>query len=150
MTDPISHGINLALLTYILPKIIISGIIGSLIGFVREKQKKPAGIKTYALICIGSALFTACSYLVVFASSNSDPSRIVAQIVSGVGFLGAGMVFKSNDKVVGLTSAAFVWTVSALGVLIGLGGYSISAIIGLGLIVFTSITSKFERGYFPE
>ena len=151
MIDPLSHGFDPALFWYLFPKIGLSLCLGTLIGFVREKQGKPAGIKTYALITVGVTLFTACSILAGSGQVHGvDPTRIVAQVVSGIGFLGAGMIFKDQDRVTGLTSAAYVWFVAALGILIGLGGYLAGLVIGVGMVIFTSLSARFEKWKFSE
>ena len=148
MHDPIVHGMNPELLAYICPKILISTLIGFMIGYFRESQGKPSGIKTHVLLCVGTTLFTASGFLIASSFPNTDVSRIIGQIVTGIGFLGAGNIYKSQDKVNGLTSAAFVWFVAALGVLCGLGGYALSLGLTVFFIIFTSIVSRFERKHF--
>jgi putative Mg2+ transporter-C (MgtC) family protein len=152
MIDPISSSLDPAILWYILPKFFIAALVGATLGFMREKQNKPAGIKTHMFLCIGSTLFTCASYISVM-QSHGDPSRVLAQIVSGIGFIGAGAIFKSStdqSKVYGLTSAAFLWAVCALGVLVGLGGYLLTLLLTALIILFTQISLKFERKYFND
>lgn len=98
-------------------------LLGFLIGYDREKKMKAAGIKTNMLICIGSTLYTAVSILIQSSHNDgfSDPARIAAQIVSGIGFLGAGAIIQSRGSVKGLTTAATIWVVAAVGVTIGAG-----------------------------
>ena len=99
----------------------LATLLGGAIGVERELGGKPAGLRTNILICIGSALYTKLS--LTMASANSDPTRIAAQIVTGVGFIGAGTILHARGAVVGLTSAATIWVVSAIGVALGAGFY---------------------------
>lgn len=104
-------------------KICLAILCGGLIGLERELKHKPAGLRTNILICVGSVLFTAVSILMAGSTPDhpGDPTRVAAQIVSGIGFLGGGMILQSGGSVSGLTSAATVWVVAAIGMCIGLG-----------------------------
>ena len=93
---------------------------GSLIGLEREFKNKDAGIKTSIFICIGAAIFT---YLGTRIVGTNDNSRVIAQIVSGIGFIGGGVIIYEKDKVQGLTSAVIIWVTAAIGILNGLGMY---------------------------
>ncbi|BBH54193.1 MgtC/SapB family protein [Fluviispira sanaruensis] len=146
---------ELDVLIFLLPKVGVALFVGTLVGIEREYRGKLAGIKTNALICAASALFTAVSLLMSeYESSNpvisADVTRIVAQIVSGIGFIGAGAIFKSSSKVQGLTTAAVIWTVSALGILIGFGIFLSTILITIGLIFFLSLTSYIEKRFFKN
>ncbi len=105
----------------IVTKLVIAAIFGILIGLEREFHKKPAGMRTHALVCMGAALFTVLSFS--FSGSNVDESRIAAGIVTGIGFLGAGIVFRAEDRVRGITTAAELWVLAAIGVAVGMGMY---------------------------
>jgi len=97
-------------------------ILGGLIGLDREKKNKSAGIKTNMLICIGATLYTAMSIILQKETGGiSDPNRVAAQVVSGIGFLGAGAIIQGKGSVIGLTTAATIWVVAAIGVCIGTG-----------------------------
>lgn len=136
------------LLLYFIPKVIVATICGSFIGIERELKSKAAGLKTNIAVCVGSTLFTATSLLVIGMSSNtaSDVNRVVAQIVSGIGFLGAGAIVKSSSKsVAGLTTASFIWLLGAMGVLVGCGGYKIALILTAGFVMMTLVVSKVEE-----
>ncbi len=98
--------------------ILISVLCGFIIGFEREIHNKPAGLKTVSLVVLGSAIFT---FVSVRGFNSADDSRVAAQIVSGIGFLGAGVILRSELKVIGLTTAATLWVASAIGILIGTG-----------------------------
>ncbi|MCK4531507.1 MAG: MgtC/SapB family protein [Candidatus Aenigmarchaeota archaeon] len=119
-------------------KLIVSAVLGGLVGFEREIHRKPAGLRTHSLVCIGATLFTIMSINIV----GADPSRIAAGIVMGIGFLGAGMIFKSEDRVRGLTTAAELWVLAAIGLAIGLGFY-FAALITTLIIIFILIPLKY-------
>lgn len=99
----------------------LATLLGGAIGLERELGGKPAGLRTNILICIGSVLYTHLS--IAMAGSNVDPTRVAGQIVTGVGFIGAGTILHARGAVVGLTSAATIWVVAAIGVALGSGFY---------------------------
>jgi putative Mg2+ transporter-C (MgtC) family protein len=109
-------------------QIVTALFLGGLVGLDRERKMKSAGIKTNILICLGACLYTSVSLLNIPAGSIADPNRIAAQIVSGIGFLGAGAIIQSRGHVVGLTTAATIWVVAAIGLTIG-SGYPFVAIL---------------------
>ena len=133
----------LQLLPYFLPRILVATACGAIIGIDREFKLKVAGIRTFILICVGSALLTAISYL-ISEHTNSDPTRIIGQIITGIGFLGAGVIFKSEDKVIGVTTSAFIWVVSAIGILAGMGAIWTPIILTLGLLIISLIFESIE------
>lgn len=120
-------------------------LVGFILGYEREYRAKPAGVKTYAMICLGATIIT---YMSLHISSHADASRMAAQIVSGLGFIGAGAIFQSKRIITGLTTAATLWVVGSLGILIG-AGYIVDALIALLLIymffVFTKLIQKPNR-----
>jgi putative Mg2+ transporter-C (MgtC) family protein len=113
----------------LLLKLLLATVLGGAIGFEREIAGKPAGLRTNILICIGAALFTHLSIHIAqigFTPDGrpyGDTTRIAAQIVSGIGFLGAGAILHAHGAVVGLTTAATIWVVAAVGSAIGAGAY---------------------------
>lgn len=117
--------------TEIITRLILAAVIGSVLGLERKIHNKPGGTRTHALVCLGSALFTITS---MDFSGTGDPSRIAAGIVTGIGFLGAGTIFKTKNRVLGLTTAAELWTVAAIGIAVGAGMYFVS--IAAAIIVF--------------
>lgn len=120
---------------YIL-RLIAAILAGSLIGLERELHDKPAGFRTNILICFGSALFTVLSVKMV-GEAYSDRARIAAQIVTGVGFLGAGTVVHFKGNVLGLTTAATIWAVASIGMAFGAGEYVIgivATLLGAGVL----------------
>jgi len=124
-------------------KLLITAIVATLIGFDREKRHKPAGIRTNMIVGIISCLIMIVSLKIGNSSigmlNNADPARLAAQVISGIGFLGAGAILKNEDKVEGLTTAAGLWAVAGLGLAIGYGLYILSIvaaiIIFLGLLL---------------
>lgn len=114
-------------------KILLAVLAGGLIGVEREFRDKAAGFRTIIFICVGACLFTLLS---IKFSPSSDPNRIAANIVTGVGFLGAGVILRDGGKVIGLTTASIIWFTAAIGMGIGGGEYVISAITVLvGMVV---------------
>jgi putative Mg2+ transporter-C (MgtC) family protein len=108
-------------------QILTALFLGGIVGFDREQKMKAAGLKTNILICIGATLYTTISLLAAYDTNNLvDPNRVGAQIVSGIGFLGAGAIIQGRGNVIGLTTAATIWVVAAIGYTIG-AGYPISA-----------------------
>jgi putative Mg2+ transporter-C (MgtC) family protein len=124
-----------ALRVDLLIKLSLAVLLGGMIGFERELSGKPAGLRTNILICIGAALLMDISTRVGLVDGHriGDPGRIAAQVVTGVGFIGAGTIMQGAGVVTGLTSAATIWVVAAIGMAIG-GGYYVEA-LGTGLLV---------------
>ena len=121
-------------------RLVLATIAGGLIGLEREVVHKPAGVRTHMLVSLGSALFI----LMIIESVPEGIDKIVAGIATGVGFLGAGTILKTKNEVHGLTTAASIWTVSAVGLSIGLGYYLMSLIaVGLVLIVLHLMKLEF-------
>ncbi|TAE23877.1 MAG: MgtC/SapB family protein [Cytophagales bacterium] len=121
-------------------RLALALLIGGLIGAEREYHSKAAGFRTMIMICVGSALFTLASGRI-----GEEGDRIAANIVNGIGFLGAGIIFKEESRVKGLTTAATVWAVGALGMCIGAGHYDIGltgAAVILGCLWLLSGTSN--------
>ena len=111
------HFLRLELLL----QLILAVILGGIIGLERELKGKPAGLRTNVLISIGATLFTVLSMRM--AAERGDPGRVAAQILAGVGFIGAGTILHTRGAVTGLTSAATIWVVAAIGMALGTGAY---------------------------
>ncbi len=107
-------------------RLAVAAFLGAVIGYERARAKKAAGIRTHLLISTGAALFTIIS--VWGFAGNADPSRIAAGVVAGIGFLGAGAILRHERGVEGLTTAAAIWAVAAIGVAIGAGLYVVGAV----------------------
>lgn len=118
-------------------RLLLSTLLGGLIGFERETHGRPAGLRTHILVCLGSTLFTIISYIV--AGHTFDPGRIAAQIITGVGFLGAGTIIHQGSVVRGLTTAASIWTVAAIGMGVGVGGQALTLAVITAIILFITL-----------
>ena len=134
------------ILVYLL-RIIVAGICGGIIGYERKNRGKEAGIKTHIIVALASALMMIVSKygfndLAFGEDFKLDPSRVASQIVSGVGFLGAGMIFIQKRTVQGLTTAAGIWATSGIGMAIGCGMYTIGILSSFVIIVVQFITHK--------
>jgi putative Mg2+ transporter-C (MgtC) family protein len=119
----------------LIERLLLAAAIGAIVGIEREYRHKTAGLRTNILITVGSALFTMVSYELA-ATPGSDPSRVAAQIVTGIGFLGAGAIMRTDSGVQGLTTAATVWVNAALGMAAGAGEYRLAL---LGAIVTLAV-----------
>src|SRR5438445_4421435 len=124
-------------------QLALGTILGGAIGLERELGGKPAGLRTNILICLGSVLYTKLS--VAMAAGNADPTCIAAQIVTGVGFIGAGTILHARGAVVGLTSAATIWVVAAIGVALGASSYWEAAGTTLLVLVVLQGLGRVER-----
>ena len=122
-------------------RLAVSALLAAFIGVEREAHEHPAGMRTHILVCIGSTLFTLCSYSVSHSISGHifDPARITAQIVTGVGFLGAGTIIHRGSMVRGLTTAASIWAVAAIGVAVGIGGQMLLLAVVASVFVFATL-----------
>lgn len=126
-------------------KLLLAMLLGGLIGAEREYRSKAAGLRTTIMICLGSTLFT----LVSQRLGVGETDRIAANIVNGIGFLGAGIIYKEDNRVKGLTTAATIWAVAALGMCLGGGFYDI-ALVGFGvvmgsLLLLTNFANRISR-----
>jgi putative Mg2+ transporter-C (MgtC) family protein len=109
-------------------RLLTAALLGAVLGFERELRQKSAGLRTNILIAIGSALFTLMSYELAGEAAGADPGRVAAQIVTGIGFLGAGAIMRTDSGVHGLTTAAAIWVNAAVGVAAGGGEYHLAFI----------------------
>ncbi len=109
--------------TTVVLQIALAALLGSMIGFERAVKDKPAGIRTHAVVCIATTLFTAVGFAAISLSPQGHMGHILAGIVTGVGFIGAGVIFREREGVYGITSAANLWAVAIIGITIGLGYY---------------------------
>ncbi|NLW90858.1 MAG: methyltransferase [Syntrophomonadaceae bacterium] len=129
-------------------KLALACILGGLIGLERESLNRPAGLRTYTLVCVGSTLAMIVSidiYLLYHHTVQADPGRIAAQVISGIGFLGAGTIMREGATVRGLTTAAGLWVVACIGLAVGAGLY-LPAVVTTLLILFVLIYFvKFEQ-----
>lgn len=132
-------------------QILLALLLGGVIGFERERSNKPAGLRTHMLVAAGTTAFTLASVHGFEGGNPGDTSRVAAQIVSGIGFLGAGTIFRSGSEVRGLTTAATVWLVAALGMLVGLEMYWLAIFTTvISAIVLRFLNLQVPRASYPE
>jgi putative Mg2+ transporter-C (MgtC) family protein len=134
-------------------KLMLALLAGGLIGMNRERHKQPAGFRTHILICLGSTLLMILSIYIpqtYFDFKNGDPGRIAAQVVSGIGFLGAGAIIRLGSSIRGITTAASIWLISAIGLCIGAGLFTISAVTVAFALFTLVILEKVEHKWFPQ
>ncbi len=135
-------------------QLILATLLGSLLGVERSLAHKTAGMRTYALVALGSALFVIIGQEVLTSLPNGvtfDPLRVASQIVVGIGFLGAGLIFVTKEGVSGLTTAAGLWVAAGIGMAVGFGQNSIALFTtAITLLIFTSfwfIEQKIEQAF---
>jgi putative Mg2+ transporter-C (MgtC) family protein len=122
-------------------QVSVAFIIGAIIGLEREFRSKPAGFRTMILICVGSCLFTILSKETV----NGSTDRIASNIVTGIGFIGAGVIFKEGISVNGLTTAALIWVTAALGMAVGYHNYPIAIVVSIMVVVALFVLEPVQR-----
>ncbi|MCZ6684157.1 MAG: MgtC/SapB family protein [Planctomycetota bacterium] len=120
-------------------------ICGGMIGFERERALKPAGLRTMILICLGSAIFTQASILLADSGAMADRTRIAAQIVSGIGFLGAGAIIRERGRLVGVTTGAGIWSTAAVGMMLGSGHVAAGLFFSILILVTLSAAGILEQ-----
>lgn len=124
---------------------LVALVAGLIIGIERTLSGHSAGIKTLVFVSVGSSLFSATSFFLRDIYPTTDPTRIIGQIITGVGFLGAGAIFHSKEKVAGLTSASLIWVSCALGVLAGIGLIIVPMLASITLVLIIVGLKKFEK-----
>lgn len=122
-------------------QVSVAFIIGAVIGIEREFRSKPAGFRTMILICVGSCLYTILSK----ENSSVSPDRIASNIVTGIGFIGAGVIFKEGISVNGLTTAALIWITAALGMAVGYHNYPIAIVVASMVVVALFVLEPVQR-----
>jgi putative Mg2+ transporter-C (MgtC) family protein len=125
-------------------RLTVGLVLGAIIGFERELHRQPAGFRTHSLVSLGAALFTVVSAY-GFTGDLVDPTRIAAQIVSGIGFIGAGTILQHRGHIRGLTTAASLWSVAAIGTAAGAGLYIVAIVGTLLILIVLSILDRIEE-----
>lgn len=128
-------------------RIVLAAVLGGIIGNERGRHGSPAGLRTHILVCLGATMTSLIgTYAVNFLGYNGDPFRIAAQVVSGIGFLGAGMIIvKNGNTITGLTTAAGMWTTATIGIALGVGFYSGAIIMALVCVFVAAVLTRMER-----
>lgn len=131
---------------------VLSTVLGTVVGWERQMGRKPAGLRTHTLVCLGSTLFvlSAPHAIAAFGGGNLDPTRIVHGVVTGVGFLGAGSILRQEGYVHGLTTAASIWMVAAIGVTVGIRAYGLAVTGTILALVILEGYRWVERFLSPE
>lgn len=130
----------------ILGRLFLAVVLGGLVGWQRETVDRPAGFRTHVLVCVGSATYMMVSS--IMQREGADPARIAAQVASGMGFLGAGTILRHGNVVRGLTTAASLWTVAAIGLCVGVGreqALVVAILATIVVLVTLSLLSRVER-----
>jgi len=130
----------------LLIRLTLACLLGGLIGIERERLGHPAGFRTHILVCIGSTLVMLCNIFIYEqykTYANIDPARMGAQVISGIGFLGAGTILKEGVTVKGLTTAASLWSVACIGLAVGLGFYTGSIFATILVLITLVVFSRF-------
>src|ERR1700693_6459257 len=122
----------LSTITY---RLLWAALLGSVIGIERNVRKRPAGMRTSLCVCMGAALFTILSTEIARATGDASTTRIASNIVQGIGFLGAGVILREGGSVVGLTTAAAIFAIAAMGMAAGGGFYAVSGVAALGILL---------------
>ncbi|MCR8969617.1 MgtC/SapB family protein [Facklamia sp. 7083-14-GEN3] len=129
----------------ILFRSILAMLISGMIGFERGLKNHPAGMRTYILVCVTSAMVMMTNQFAAEFFEGADPTRMGSQVVSGIGFLGAGMILVTNrDKIKGLTTAAGLWSSACIGLAIGIGFYEVAIVVGIILLITLTVLQRVE------
>jgi putative Mg2+ transporter-C (MgtC) family protein len=131
-------------------RLVLSVILGGIIGFERQHRGKTAGLRTHILVCLGSCLVSVLSvnlYMAVQGLTNADPARLAAQVVSGIGFLGAGAIMKEGPTIRGLTTAASLWVVASVGIATGVGALVGAVATTVLVVVALEVLPRIDRLY---
>ena len=131
----------------IVGKLLLAVILGYVIGFEREYSGKEAGTRTYALVALGATLFTIIAVQGFPENPNVDPTRIIGQIIVGIGFIGAGLIIFEKHHIEGLTTAAALWATAAIGATIGMGWYLVSVLSALLIFLLLFVIGRIEYRY---
>ena len=122
-------------------QVSVAFIIGAVIGLEREFRSKPAGFRTMILICVGSCLYTILSK----SAGDNSPDRIASNIVTGIGFIGAGVIFKEGISVNGLTTAALIWITAALGMAVGYHDYPLAIVVSIMVVIVLFVLEPVQQ-----
>ena len=130
-------------------RIVVAAALGGLIGFEREMSEQPAGFRTHILVSLGAALFTLVGAY-SFDKVGADPTRVAAQIVTGIGFLGAGVIFQRGASIKGLTTAASLWVTAAIGTAVGFGFWDAALATAVVTLLSLYLLKRVGRAFFER
>ncbi len=123
----------------------LAAVLGAVIGWERERGGKPAGLRTNMMVALGASTFTLLSIGLTSTQDAGDPTRIVTGVATGIGFLGAGSIIQSRGEVEGVTTAAGIWVVGAIGAACGLGAYLVATVAAVLALVILVILGRLEK-----
>lgn len=136
-------------------RFILAALLGALIGFDRQRMNKAAGIRTHMLVALGAALFMVGALLFIQDLARQvvdpsplrlDPMAVIAGIVTGVGFIGAGQIFRDRGNIQGLTSAAGIWATAGIGMIVGIGHYIVPVVATLLVVLIIAVLGRLDVG----
>jgi putative Mg2+ transporter-C (MgtC) family protein len=125
--------------------LLLAFVLGGVVGWLREREGKSAGLRTHILVCVGAAIFMAVAMEFLKISGNFDPGRIIAGVVTGIGFIGAGCIVQAAGSVRGITTAASIWITTAIGVAAGGGLYAIAVVATIITLITLELLGAVER-----
>ena len=126
-------------------RILAALVMGGIIGLEREMKNRPAGLRTYMLVCVGSCLIMLTNQYIYQTTGTGDPTRMSAQVISGIGFLGAGtIVVTQHNQIKGLTTAAGLWACAAVGLSLGIGFYEAALVSGIAVYVVLTLLHRWD------
>lgn len=135
----------------ILIRLLISTVLGAIIGFERERQNQPAGLRTHTILAVGSTLAMTLSINIAMqfreVVPNGDPARLAAQVISGIGFLGAGAILRFGNNIRGLTTATSLWTLAIIGLAVGAGHYFSAVAATILLLIMLTLMDAVEKRF---
>lgn len=138
----------------ILIRLGVAALLGAFIGFEREKSGQPAGLRTHMILVVGAALAMILSINIALQfkdqANSGDPGRIAAQVVSGIGFLGAGAILRFGTSVKGLTTATSLWTMAVIGMTVGIGYYAVGAAATAFMFIILYLLNKIEKRFISQ
>ena len=138
-------------LTFFLPKIVLAILCGVVIGLDRELKGKAAGLRTCIIVCLGAAIFSSLAFLSFKNNPGiGDPMRVIAQVVSGIGFLGAGVIFRGQNSVSGMTTGAILWLMGAIGCMIGVELYVSALAVSVACVSIIVFIGGLESMFFKS
>ncbi len=144
------RGLDVKPILDVVLRLLVAAILGGIIGYERETENKPAGFRTNMLVCIGSALVMVTSQIIFNrfeGQTDLDPARLGAQVISGIGFIGAGTIIRDGLHVRGLTTAASLWVVACVGLAVGIGFYEGAIIATIFILLILHVMKKLQERF---
>jgi putative Mg2+ transporter-C (MgtC) family protein len=128
-------------------KLVLACICGGVIGYLREKERKAAGLRTHMLVCSGSTLIMLVSIYMALNFPGADPTRIASNVIVGIGFIGAGAIIQAGASIIGITTAASIWVAAAIGLALGCGFYFGGIAATIIAVIILKMLHEFEKKY---